>query len=269
MPISSIFTTKDTNLITVFHSSPAGATATPITTFQLSSSVPFTKSNVPFQLRNFCHYFSGSQQFIGITQDWRTVLFGEKISRPTDEGSAAKDLSSHQIQTRRSLLCDIFGSSAFTDLEILNVPIFHTKPVRQGDYIGHIFDAPAYLLPSLEMLYGSLIDNFLQKQPSGTNHPPIESEVSRAEEDVTMEEVSVTATPTRSQLCVIEPDELQSLTELFKEHCLKREHLPLPCECNTQLRRSSTSNSRACKIKWRLSNTKKYYIASGASKRKI
>ncbi|TFK77382.1 WD40 repeat-like protein [Pluteus cervinus] len=220
-PIVSIHTTTANDAFTVFHDQPPDASFTPISIFRPTSSTPVRKYIVPFALRNVCGYFSGSR-YIGITKEWRVVLFGDDIQRPIDEGSVARGLGTHQITARRSLLHDIFGSTAFTDLLNVDKSSKSTKPhVPGGDLVGRVFDTPVYTTPPITNLFEPLIESFLQIRSS--DPVPLSNEGAQDEdEDVLMEEDPPNLTPSsQAHARKIDDEEMQSLANIFKEHCIK------------------------------------------------
>jgi NET1-associated nuclear protein 1 (U3 small nucleolar RNA-associated protein 17) len=107
---------------------------------------------------------------VGITDSWDVVLCGDDVQPLAGEGSGARALvSSSQEPPKRTLFRDIFGDSALTSAPV--------RPIVQRDAVGNpkhwnskeianVFDGPAYLIPTLDTLFDSLMSHFLTLRPS-------------------------------------------------------------------------------------------------------
>jgi NET1-associated nuclear protein 1 (U3 small nucleolar RNA-associated protein 17) len=105
---------------------------------------------------------------VGITNNHSVVLFGDDISSPVTEGSRANAvMGGAALGQRKTLFQDIFGASAFANLSHIPPSVdFNpmSRPPSSGNDMGGLFDAPAYLMPPIESLFGPLMDTFLKSR---------------------------------------------------------------------------------------------------------
>ena len=99
-----------------------------------------------------------------LTTDGRLILSGEVGDIPTVAGSVEQPLQEKATE-RISLFEDVFGRSAFKDLEAPS----ELKPLQSMDNsFGAVLDlrlleGPAHLLPPMQTLYMSLMNGLLLK----------------------------------------------------------------------------------------------------------
>ena len=163
----------------VFYSQPPKST---VSIFDSSSSSPSDTYTLPFTLRNIVWYpqsFSKAKatsafHTVGITDNWDVVLCGDDVQALAGEGSGAHALvSGSQEAPKRTLFQDIFGDSALTSAPVR--PIIQQNAAGNPKHwnnreIANVFDGPAYLIPTLDTLFDTIMSHFLTLRPSEDGH---------------------------------------------------------------------------------------------------
>jgi len=168
--------------------------------------------------------------FVGITQDWNVVLFGDE-SKLIEEGSTARGIAPISTSSRRSLFQDIFGKSAFADSSIIPSLLDSPTHLWTGKEAINAFDSPAYLMPSLGSLYDPIIDGFLKPRREILHD---DSVVEAGDEDVEMDEESaVMAFAGTRRHRKVSGKEVDTFIELFRKHSIQCKSLFYP-ECDTE-----------------------------------
>ncbi|KAG8938511.1 hypothetical protein FRC00_014729, partial [Tulasnella sp. 408] len=137
-------------------------------------SDPLRTRSLPFHVLRLAPLPSSPDRFVmaAIAADGSVSLVGDDLTLlPRREGDVERSLSSkHPLSARPSLFENVFGRSAFKDLEnVENVP--STEIVGADDRFGaavdlRLLDGPAYLLPPIESLFTSLMEGVLVKPPT-------------------------------------------------------------------------------------------------------
>jgi hypothetical protein len=190
-----------------------------IRTFNVASANPVSSHTLPFKLRRVVWnpYTASGTDFtlVGITQSWNSVVLGDRVHLPVDEGSSARGISADMSPHRRNIFQDIFGVSAFQDF-----PIQAPAPASAApeDAIGlpkfnTPLNAPAYLLPPLHTLFTPLVEGLLRKR---STHSPLEmNEQEQIEdEDVVMADPPLARSRSGRTL---QEGEMDEFVELFKQ----------------------------------------------------
>lgn len=195
---------------------------TRVSIFHVRSSIPSSIHSIPFMLRNISLNVNYSERsmyaFVGITQDWRVVQFGDGCKIVKEAGYAARGLTSDHIPSRRTLFQDIFGKSAFAEVPTPSSSVEMGK--RPALWIGKeasdTFTSPAYLMPPLEHLFEPLIARFLIPRDQDIAQSRV---VEPGEPDVDMEEdvqdpmISGVHRPR-----MVDQEEMDSFVTLFRRH---------------------------------------------------
>lgn len=181
------------------------------------SSLPFTiKQVVPL-------YSNNSKDFsaVAISDEGTVLLIGDNVSLPEREGAVERSLSKAS-STRLSLFEDVFGRSAFKDLESTVVePRVEIDPTNFGAAMDlRLLDGPAYLLPPMETLYQSLMDGVLVK-PREERGDFVDE---RVDEDDAMEvdemgDLAPEVEETLPMVRLVDQGEMDMFVQLFQEHC--------------------------------------------------
>lgn len=198
--------------------------------FQPSSSVPVSVHILPFRLRSIVSvpptgFFPTDPSgftLVGITEAWNVVVFGDDVQLPEEEGASAQDISQHAAVTKRTLFHDIFGASAFTDLISASGPSTTPRAAHtwNGKEVVEIFDSPAHLMPPLESLFDSVMDNFLVTRPDEAE----EQEQEEREDEMDVDEFEDGIRPVRGGAPldrVVDRQEMHGFVELFMKHAIK------------------------------------------------
>ena len=83
-----------------------------------------------------------------------------------DPGSAANGLASESTSKQaNTLFQDIFGKTAFADVSVGRSSSFGMA-LDKSNHVAHILDVPAYLLPSVDTIFDTVVGSFLQPRPS-------------------------------------------------------------------------------------------------------
>ncbi|KAI0347808.1 WD40 repeat-like protein [Trametopsis cervina] len=201
--------------------------------FAPSSVYPLSVHHLPFRLQNIAacppkwllSTDLSSFAFVGITNDWNTVIFGDHILLADAEQPDGKGLLGPAPVTKQTLFQDIFGKSAFADLS--NKP--YTPAVLagatpwKGKQVEDIFKTPAYLLPPMSTLFDPLMAEFLKPRPPDAEvQLAAVAEHERLDEDVEMEEDGADAPIVVGNRLerIVDDKEMVSMIEFFKSQCL-------------------------------------------------
>lgn len=159
--------------------------------------------------------------FIGITQDWRVIQFGDDCGMVKEAGSVTRGFASDHTRSPRTLFQDIFGKSAFTE-----VPAPSFSSVEMGKRtalwavkeVSDAFASPTYLMPPLEHLFEPWIAQFLIHRDHDIDQPRV---VEPEEADVDMEEDVQDLTISRVRRTrVVDQEEMDSFVALFRKHAV-------------------------------------------------
>lgn len=213
----------DTFAVFYSHRTTKEHLKTRVSIFHVRSSVPSSIRSIPFMLRNISLNVPYSERsmytFVGITQDWRVVQFGDDCKMIKEAGSAARGLTSDHIPSRRTLFRDIFGKSAFAEVPTLSsssVEMGKRPALWTGKEASDTFTSPAYLMPPLEHLFEPLIARFLiprdQDIAQSRVMEPEEPDVDM-EEDVQDPMISGVHQPRN-----VDQEEMDSFVALFRRH---------------------------------------------------
>ncbi|KAF5385093.1 hypothetical protein D9615_001275 [Tricholomella constricta] len=224
MTIDRVIPHTEGDSFAVFHGyfSSQELPKTRVSILRAVSSAPASSHSIPFRLRNFSLYpFSrklSGQVFVGITYDWRVVLFGDGAKLAKEEGSTATEIASSSTPIRRTLFQDIFGYSAFAEPPTVSTSVDGMNRPRSGKAATDVFDSPAYLMPTLEHLFNPLMDGFLKHRPDDAPEHVVPEE----EEEVDMEEepAEPVLVGDRSSR-VVNQEEMDAFVEFFKKHSVK------------------------------------------------
>jgi len=138
-------------------------------------------------------------------------------SRPVfkDEGSTSRVIGPEVQTQRRTLFQDIFGATAFTSTPVEMAQI---KPRSSNKNAGlEIFEEPIYSIPSLDILFDSLVKPFLEGRPVEDDVVP-DNHDEWVEEDVDMDNEIVVSADHGSR----EPNigEMDMFIKLFRTSCM-------------------------------------------------
>ena len=194
--------------------------STALRKFKVASANPISFRTLPFKLRKVVWYpylaLGNNFTLIGITEKWCSVLLGDRVSLPQEEGSSAREILGDVNLHQRNLFQDIFGVSAFH-----NTPSQPPLPSSIGGDMAtgmlrsnNPLDAPAHLLPPLHTLFSPLVESLLRKRDMESHSE------SKEEERQVEEENSITedAPSLRTSACrVLLAEEMDEFVELFKQ----------------------------------------------------
>ncbi|RDX51076.1 WD40 repeat-like protein [Lentinus brumalis] len=223
--------------LAVMERVPAPTTADAPTTKALVlspySSTPVSVRTLPFQLRSvvavpssgFFPTDPSGFTLVGITDAWSVVVFGDDVQLPEEEGASAQGITQDATIKKHTLFHDIFGASAFSDLATAPGPSTSVATSAQpwkGQDIAEIFDAPAHLMPPLELLFDTVMDGFLAERPED-DQP--EADAGEDEEmDVDVDEVVEEADrPSKAAPLdrVVDRQEMGGFVQLFMQFAIK------------------------------------------------
>lgn len=230
--ITHVFSHPRDEALVVFEAE-SRAIKTQVLKFTPTSPSPTSQHSLPFRLFSVApcppkwlqSNEPSSFAFVGITHSWNAVIFGDQIHLADTEPSDGKGLVGPMPVTKQTLFQDIFGKSAFADLtsrhNILSVP--SSAAPWKGKQVEEIFRTPAYLMPPLGTLFDTLMDEFLQPRPAEADDED-SAERGQADEDVEMEEDGADAPIVVGNRLerIVDEQEMVSMIDLFKNHCLQR-----------------------------------------------
>ncbi|KAG5647763.1 hypothetical protein DXG03_008486 [Asterophora parasitica] len=222
LTIDRVVPHAEADTFAVFHdSSDQELPKTRVSIFRAASSTPASSHSIPFRLRNLSPYplsqKPSGQVFVGITDDWSVVLFGDGAKLAKEEGATATEIASSSTPARRTLFQDIFGKSAFAEPPTVSVVADGGNRPRNGKASADVFDSPAYLMPALEHLFNPLMDKFLKPR---LDDSPVH--VNPEDEDVDMDEEPADVAFVSGQSSrVVNQEEMDAFVSLFKNHFIK------------------------------------------------
>ncbi|KAG8862952.1 hypothetical protein FRB96_000372 [Tulasnella sp. 330] len=184
---------------------------------------------LPIHVQQIAQLHSSNKQpaftLAAIARDGRLALVGDDLALPVHEGAMERTLSKSG-STRLSLFEDVFGRSAFRDLEDQVEADASKVGIDSSDFTAGIdlrlLDGPAYLLPPIGTLFSSLMDGILKrsKDEVTSDVPFVESEAEVMEidevdalldEPTDVEAISSTRT--------VDQAEMDMIMQIFQEHC--------------------------------------------------
>nr|BCB28856.1 WD40 repeat-like protein [Mycoleptodonoides aitchisonii] len=220
-------------------STTSGRPSTRVLLFQPSSSSPSASRTVPFRLRSIVPHSSlgtnsdpSAFTLVGVTDQWSVVVFGDDIQLPEAAGEQAQGIIQNEGVGKRTLFQDMFGASAFADLQsapaTTSAAASNAQPWKGKEAAG-VFNAPAYLMPPLESLFDSVMDGFLAERPTANAvavSAAQEARHDRADDDMDVDfdmdadepTAPVTAAPIER---VVDKQEMRGFVDLFIQHAVK------------------------------------------------
>lgn len=213
----------------------ADSPSTKILIFEPHASSPVAIRTLPFHLRTaipvpstgFFPTDPAGFTLVGVTDGWSVVVFGDDVQVPEEEGASAQGITRDAVAGKRTLFHDIFGASAFADLATGPSPstsaAASTAQPWKGKAAASAFDAPAHLVPPLEMLFDAVMDGFLAARADDAD----EREAQEREQDEEMdvdEEADAPLQPSKSGLSldrVVDRQEMNGFVELFVQCAIK------------------------------------------------
>ncbi|KAI0315260.1 WD40 repeat-like protein [Amylostereum chailletii] len=256
LAIDSAISHPQSELLAVFQhiDVPSGSASRPtrISTFTSASSRPRQTWTLPFRLRAAIWFPSskpveGAFSLVGITEAWSVVLFGDNAS-PASQSSAlqAKLGSDANARQQPSLFQDIFGKSAFANVshQPLSASLLSTSQSRENKDISTIFGVPAYLLPSLDTFYDTLVGSFLQSRPVDEVSVSIRPEDDSGGDEDAMELDEVPYPHVAEPDRIIDDQEMDTFIHLFRQVAVKSPHPFQPSVIRTpsQIHNSNGTN---------------------------
>ncbi len=221
--------------LAVMERVPAPTTADAPTTKALVlspySSTPVSVRTLPFQLRSvvavpssgFFPTDPSGFTLVGITDAWSVVVFGDDVQLPEEEGASAQGITQDATIKKHTLFHDIFGASAFSDLATAPGPSTSVATSAQpwkGQDIAEIFDAPAHLMPPLELLFDTVMDGFLAERPEDDQPEADAGEDEEMDVDEVVEEAD---RPSKAAPLdrVVDRQEMGGFVQLFMQFAIK------------------------------------------------
>lgn len=213
-----------------------GEDATKVLKFSPTSAIPVKKHTLPFRLHSITtcparwlrSSDSSSFAFVGVTQKWNAVIFGDQIRLADEDESAARGVAGTVSVAKHTLFQDIFGKSALNDAAVKQsaAVVAQTLAPWKGKEVARIFDTPAYLLPPLGTLFDPLLDEFLVER-SGVD-APMDTEEQQDEQqdvDVEMEGVDGPILVGNRLERIVDEGEMTIMIALFQSHALHCESI--------------------------------------------
>jgi NET1-associated nuclear protein 1 (U3 small nucleolar RNA-associated protein 17) len=206
--------------------------------FDVLSSQPRSNITLPFKFITLAYYALSplsSFHIVGITLSWKVVVFGKNLNISTVDPSKHRGIAAdNTLIQKRTLFQDIFGSSAFQDTTSESKPgpsssgTAAVVPGATSSIVSESFSSPAYLMPSMETLYDSLIGAYLG--PRGIAKPTVGPEghlqregADSEEEDEDAMDVSPEHMVLNRDHRVVSGEEMDNLSRLFAIHAIDRE----------------------------------------------
>lgn len=201
--------------------------------FRPSSAAPFRTCLIPFGIRNATWYSLAEGatvdfNLVGVTDSWGVTLFGDDVESPSSlQGTTTTQITNDAYLPRKNtLLQDIFGKSAFDDVThpavSAETSIFVPREGKQA--ITSFFDTPAYLMPSLETVFDSVMQTFLRSQPAAKSGEGGAKQVERDDEEMDVDEDPGLETDSplivRNTTRVVDEREMHEFVEIFKHYGL-------------------------------------------------
>lgn len=169
---------------------------------------------------------------VSLASHGKVCLVGDDVSLPEEEGAVERSLSQKE-DTRLSLFENVFGRSAFKNLEEPAEPAdTELDDERFGAAIDlRLLDGPSYLLPPISSLYGSLMEGLLVKprEAPSTEEDGMEVDVEAEVEEKEVEDIIPGDRRLRPR--VVDAGEMDMLVELFTEHAVIGERTYFLIQC--------------------------------------
>ncbi|KAF8922017.1 WD40-repeat-containing domain protein [Mucidula mucida] len=178
--------------------------------YSCSSAQPTMTRKLPFRLRSAIAY---SSQFIGISQDWSVVHFGDDVQKAPDEGAAAIGIQPSTSSTKHTLFQDIFGKSAFSG-EQEGVPQ-PAQDLSRTDQIPSLFDGPSFMMPPLESLFDDAMSDFIKPRNVAL------VDTADGDGDIEMGDVDETEALPKPPRRNLDALDMEAFIGLFKQHSLQ------------------------------------------------
>ncbi|OJT02754.1 WD repeat-containing protein 75 [Trametes pubescens] len=219
----------------IMPATTADSPSTKILIFEPLSSLPVAIRTLPFHLRTalavpssgFFPTDPAGFTLVGVTDAWSVVVFGDDVQVPEEEGASAQGITRDAAAGKRTLFHDIFGASAFADLatgpSASTSASGSTAQPWKGKAAASAFDAPAHLVPPLEMLFDAVMDGFLAARPDDADAD--EEREREHDEEMDVDEEAITPLPClKSGLSldrVVDRQEMNGFVELFIQCAIK------------------------------------------------
>ncbi|EKM61312.1 uncharacterized protein PHACADRAFT_180447 [Phanerochaete carnosa HHB-10118-sp] len=216
----------------VIFETDARTPQTHVLKFSTASSEAISAHTLPFRLIStspcpprWLSNDPGAFAFVGITQSWNAVIFGDHIRLAGTEEATGRGLVGAAPVTTQTLFQDIFGKSAFENLAARNanveLPSTYTGSSWKGKEVERTFDTPTYLVPPLGTLFDLLLDEFLAVRTETESTPKQDAQQDVDQEaDVEMEGVEPLILVGNQLERVVDHHEMTAMIELFKNHSL-------------------------------------------------
>ena len=201
--------------------------------FRPGSAIPFRTCLIPFGIRNATWYSlvegtTADFNLVGVTDSWGVVLFGDDVKSPSFlQGTTTTQITNDaHLPRKNTLLQDIFGKSAFDDITHPAVPTETSTFVpREGkQVITSFFDTPAYLMPSLETVFDSVMETFLKPQPAVKSDEDGAKKVVRDDEEMDVDDNPIPEVDSplivKNTTRVVDEREMHEFVEIFKHYGL-------------------------------------------------
>jgi NET1-associated nuclear protein 1 (U3 small nucleolar RNA-associated protein 17) len=215
----------------------SGQQETRVLLFQPGSATPFRTCLIPFGIRNVTWYslVEGTTvdfNLVGVTDSWGVTLFGDNVEPPSSlQATTTTQITNDAYLPRKNtLLQDIFGKSAFDDMTHSAVSAETSMFVpREGKQaITSFFDTPAYLMPSLETFFDSVMQTFLRSQPAVKSGEDDAKRVEGDDEEMDVDEDPILETDSplivKNTTRVVDEREMHEFVEIFKHYGLTGMH---------------------------------------------
>ncbi len=199
-----------------------------------SSAVSLSTHCLPFQLLSIAacppRWLQSSDPssfaFVGVTNTWNTVVFGDQIHLVEKDEAQARGIGGAAPVTKQTLFQDLFGKSALNDITAwapLPASVHNQGSSWKGKEIEKIFDTAAYLLPPLGTLFDPLMDTFLTLRTSNEREGKEDENLEQADEDMDMDaegsEVPIVVGNRLER--IVDQHEMLAMIELFQVHGLQ------------------------------------------------
>ena len=188
-------------------------------TFDVTSPSPTNKHIIPYTFHTIVPYAPSRAlfSFVGVTDNWAVVSFGEQAFQLQAEGASSNKISAEVVSHKRTLFQDIFGLSAF-DHSTSERPAqtsFSTTVLPRSKAPVSAFDDPSHLLPPMSNIFETIMEDFINEIPTSAST----AQVIDADENVDMEvdAPELVATP-KHWTRHVGQEEIDSLVNLFKSH---------------------------------------------------
>ncbi|VDB86572.1 unnamed protein product [Peniophora sp. CBMAI 1063] len=229
-PITQAVSHPSEDRIAIFeqpNSTNSDAHMTHVSIFEASSSEAIKRAMLPFHLRASVWYPPSSSDhqavsfcLVGVSDKYRVVLFGDEVLHVTDPGTSAHGLGGESASRPTSTLFqDIFGKTAFAGV---STGPSNAYGVAQNkiDNVADLLDVPAYLLPSVDTIFDSIMGSFLLPRAAEEHASP--EQPAEIPGDIPMEvEEPVSARD------FVEDEEIGMLIHFFRDVAVKGPYDPM------------------------------------------